>query len=80
MELYDLLPLPTVTGKDRKEVVEDDFAFSIFQKASRMTRLNLNTKKPILYLVHTDSIMGPTVGIADDTSPNVGGVSNPDVD
>ena len=45
--------------------------------------LILNTKKPILYLVHTDSIMGPTVGIPDafgDTPPVAGGASNPDVD
>ena len=42
-----------------------------------------NTKKPILYFVHTDSIMGPTVGIPDafgDTPLNVGGASNPDED
>ena len=33
-----------------------------------------NTKKSILYFVHTDSIMGLTVGIPDafeDTPPNV---------
>ena len=45
--------------------------------------LILNTKKPILYLVHIDSIMGPTVGIPDafgDTPPVAGGAYNPDVD
>ena len=81
IESYDFLPPSTVTGEDGKEVVENGFAFSIFRKA-RMTLIP-NTKKPILYLVHTDSIMGPTVGIPDafgDTPPNVGGVSNPDVD
>ena len=42
-----------------------------------------NPKKPILYSVHTDSILGPTVGIPDafrDTQPTVGGASKPDVD
>ena len=42
-----------------------------------------NTKKPILYLMHTDSIMGPTLGIADafgNTPPVAGGASNPNVD
>ena len=43
-----------------------------------------NTKKPILYLVHTDSItMGPTLRIPDafgNHPPVPGGASNPDVD
>ena len=30
IELFDYLPPPTGIGEDRKEVVEDDFAFSIF--------------------------------------------------
>jgi hypothetical protein len=37
----------------------------------------------MLYLVHTDSIVGPTVAIPDafgDTPPNVGGPSIPNVD
>ena len=41
------------------------------------------SKKPILYLVHTDSIMGPTLGIPDafgNTPPVPGGTSYPDVD
>ena len=81
IELYDYLPPPTVIRKDGKEVVEDGFAFSMSQKA-RMTLIP-NTKKPILYFVHTDSIIGPTVGIPDafgDTPPNVGDASNPHVD
>jgi hypothetical protein len=81
IESYDYLPPPTVMGADGKPIVEDDFAFAIFRMA-RMTLIP-NTKKPILYLVHTDSIMGPTVGIPDafgDTPPIVGGASNPDVD
>ena len=81
IESYDYLPPSTVMGADGKPIVEDDFAFAIFRMA-RMTLIP-NTKKPILYLVHTDSIMGPTVGIPDafdDTPPIVGGASNPDVD
>jgi hypothetical protein len=42
-----------------------------------------NCNKPILYFVHTDSIVGPMVAIPNafgDTPPNVGGPSNPNVD
>jgi hypothetical protein len=42
-----------------------------------------NCNKPILYLVHTDSFVGPTVAIPDafvDTPPIIGGPSNPIVD
>ena len=81
IESYDYLPPPTVIGEDGKRKVADDFVFSIFRKA-RMTLIP-KSKKPILYLVHTDSIMGPTLGIPDafgNTPPVPGGASNPDVD
>jgi len=69
IESYDFVEIPHV----RKGGGDDaDFDFSVFRKV----RLSLipNCNKPILYLVHTDSIVGPTVAIPDafgDTPPNV---------
>jgi hypothetical protein len=77
IESYDAVKIPCVqkTNKDA------DYDFSIFHKF----RLSLmpNSIKPILYLVQTDFIVGPTVAIPDafgDAPPKVGGASIPNVD
>ena len=89
IESYDYLPPPTlkddygnpVMDRQGKPKIDEDYVFAIFRKA-RMTVIP-NTNKPILYLVHTECIVGPTIGIPDafgESPPIVGGASIPDVD
>lgn len=78
IESYNAVTTPHVPDEDQDKA---DFDFSVFRKV----RLSLipNSNKPILYLVHTDSIVGPTVAIPDafgDTPPSVGVPSIPNVD
>ena len=82
IESYDEVEQPFLQAKDDSpQEMEPEFDFSLFQKF-RLTLLP-NSTKPKLFLVHTDSIVGPTVSIPDafgDTPLQVSGPSIPDVD
>lgn len=77
VESYDAVAAPSLQTSNK----DADYDFSIFRKF----RLSLipNSNKPILYLVQTDFIVGPTVAIPDafgDSPPKVSGASIPNVD
>ena len=82
IESYDPVKVPSPNNTaNPSEKMDADFDFSVFRKF-RLTLLP-KSNKPKLFLVHVDSIVGPTVAIPDafgDTPIQVSGPSIPSVD